>query len=107
MDEPARESSEQIPMDDMWQLAPDASVALMASTAPLSGSAALKTSRGSAESGGLSSAVIPNQPLRKTRSRMEAGLVTDRHRQRRILDRIIGFECLDQGHDDFPFSAAL
>ena len=72
MPRPARERSEQMPIDDMWQLAPDASVALTASATSFSGSAALSTSRGSAESGGFSSAVTANQPLRSTRSRIEA-----------------------------------
>ena len=57
-----------MPIDDMWQLAPDASVALTASATSFSGSAALSTSRGSAKSGGFSSAVTANQPLRSTRS---------------------------------------
>jgi hypothetical protein len=63
-----------MPIDDMWQLAPEASVALMASATSFSGSAAESTSRGSAESGGLSSAVTANQPLRKARSSREDDL---------------------------------
>ena len=46
-----------MPIDDMWQLAPDASVALIASATRASGRAAAKTSAGSALSGGFSSAV--------------------------------------------------
>ena len=63
-----------MPIDDMWQLAPEASVALIASTTFFKGSAAARTSPGSAESGGFSSAVTANQPLRSVCSRPEADL---------------------------------
>ena len=53
---------------DMWQCAPEPSVALMPSTQPSKASAALRTSSASAESGGLSSAVTANSPRRSTRS---------------------------------------
>ena len=71
---PARDRIEQMPMEDIWQLAPDASVALMASATSFKGSAAFSTSRGSAESGGFSSAVTANHPLRRARSRIEPDL---------------------------------
>jgi hypothetical protein len=51
----------------MWQLAPEASVALMASQTSDSGRAASKTSAGSALSGGFSSAVTANFPARSAR----------------------------------------
>ncbi len=63
-----------MPIEDMWQLAPEASVALIASATSHNGSAALKTSRGSAESGGFSSAVTAKSPRRRTRSRIDADL---------------------------------
>ncbi len=52
----------------MWQFAPEASVALIASATSASGRAASSTSAGSALSGGFSSAVTANQPARSTRS---------------------------------------
>ena len=58
-----------MPIEDMWQLAPEASVALIASQTSASGRAASKTSAGSALSGGLSSAVTANLPARSARSR--------------------------------------
>ena len=57
-----------MPIEDMWQLAPEASVALIASATSESGRAASKTSAGSALSGGLSSAVTANFPARSARS---------------------------------------
>ena len=57
-----------MPSEDMWQLAPEASVALIASQTSESGRAASKTSAGSALSGGLSSAVTANLPARSARS---------------------------------------
>ena len=54
---------------DMWQCAPEPSVALMPSTQPSKACAPLRrTSSASAESGGLSSAVTANSPRRSTRS---------------------------------------
>ena len=53
----------------MWQLAPEPSVALIASTYPSNTRARLKTSSGSAESGGASSVVMANPPARSTRSK--------------------------------------
>ena len=46
-----------MPIEDMWQLAPEASVALIASQTSESGRAASKNVAGSARSGGFSSAV--------------------------------------------------
>ena len=63
-----------MPIEDIWQLAPEASVALIASATSHNGSAALNTSRGSAESGGFISAVTANSPRRSTRSRNDADL---------------------------------
>jgi hypothetical protein len=57
-----------MPIDDMWQLAPEASVALSASATSANGRAASNTSSGSALSGGFSSAVTANLPWRSTRS---------------------------------------
>ena len=71
---PWRTRIEQMPIDDMWQLAPEASVALIASATSHNGSAALNTSRGSPESGGFNSAVTAKSPRRSTRSRIEADL---------------------------------
>src|SRR5690242_10317408 len=58
-----------MPKLDMCTLAPEASVALMASATSDSTSAASYTACGSAESGGFSSAVTANRPARRTRSR--------------------------------------
>ena len=51
-------------MDDMWQFAPEASVALIASATSAIGRAAVNTSSGSALSGGFISAVTANFPAR-------------------------------------------
>ena len=58
-----------MPIEDMWQLAPEASVALIASATSPKGRAASYTSSGSALSGGFNSAVTANLPCRRTRSK--------------------------------------
>jgi hypothetical protein len=57
-----------MPIEDMWQFAPEASVALRPSQTSASGRAASNTSAGSAESGGFSSEVTAKRPARRTRS---------------------------------------
>src|SRR3990172_5661408 len=60
---------------DMWQFAPEASVALMASHTVASTSARSYTDCGSALSGGFSSAVTAKRPKRSTRSSRDPDLI--------------------------------